>query len=44
MHMRFGGTGLPKHVVAHALIISDRRMIFKSDGKKLNIESYSSTT
>ena len=44
VHMRFGGTGLPKHVVAHALIISDRRMIFKSDGKKLNIESYSSTT
>jgi hypothetical protein len=36
----FGGNGMPKHVVAHALIISDRRMIFKSDGKKMNIESY----
>ena len=43
VRMRFGGTGMPKHVVAHALIISDRRMIFKSDGKKMNIESYTST-
>ena len=42
VRMRFGGTGLPKHVVAHALIISDRRMIFQSDGKKMNIESYTS--
>ena len=40
VRMRFGGTGMPKSVVAHALIISDRRMIFKSDGKKMNIESY----
>ena len=40
VRMRFGGNGMPKHVVAHALIISDRRMIFKSDGKKMNIESY----
>ena len=43
VRMRFGGSGMPKHVVAHALIISDRRMIFKSDGKKMNIESYTST-
>ena len=42
VHMRFGGSGMPKHVVAYALIISDRRMIFKSDGKRMNIESYSS--
>ena len=42
VRMRFGGNGLPKHVVAHALIISDRRMIFQSDGKKMNIESYTS--
>ena len=42
VRMRFGGTGLPKHVVAHALIISDRRMMFQSDGKKMNIESYTS--
>ena len=40
VRMRFGGDGLAEHVVAHALIISDRRMIFKSDGKKMNIESY----
>ena len=40
VRMRFGGNGMPKKCVAHALIISDRRMIFKSDGKKMNIESY----
>ena len=27
----------PEHVQAHALIISDRRMKFQSDGKKMNI-------
>jgi hypothetical protein len=27
----------PKFVRAHALIISDRRMKFQSDGKKMNI-------
>ena len=27
----------PAHVQAHALIISDRRMKFQSDGKKMNI-------
>ena len=27
----------PEHVRAHALIISDRRMKFQSDGKKMNI-------
>ncbi len=43
VRMRFGGDGLPEHVVAHALIISDRRMIFQSDGKKMNIESYMTT-
>ena len=30
-------TETPKHVRAHALIISDRRIIFKSDGNKMNI-------
>ena len=43
IRMRFGGNGMPKKCVAHALIISDRRMIFRSDGKKMNIESYPST-
>ncbi len=43
VRMRFGGDGLPDHVVAHALIISDRRMVFRGDGKKMNIESYIST-
>ena len=38
--MRFGGSGIPEKVVAHALIISDRRMIFKSDGSKMNIKDY----
>ena len=27
----------PEHLQAHALIISDRRLIFQSDGKKMNI-------
>ena len=40
INMRFGGNGIPKKVVAHALIISDRRMIFKSDGNKMNIKDY----
>ena len=40
INMRFGGSGIPKKVVAHALIISDRRMIFKSDGAKMNIKDY----
>ena len=40
INMRFGGNGVPKKVVAHALIISDRRMIFKSDGNKMNIKDY----
>ena len=39
VRMRFGGDGMPANVVAHALIISDRRMIFQSDGKKMNILS-----
>ena len=43
IRMRFGGTGVPKKCIAHALIISDRRMIFKSDGKKMNISSYPSS-
>ena len=30
-------TETPDHVQAHALIISDRRMKFQSDGKKMNI-------
>ena len=37
VRMRFGGNGVPQHVVAYALVISDRRMIFQSDGKKMNI-------
>ena len=40
INMRFGGSGIPKKVVAHAWIISDRRMIFKSDGSKMNIKDY----
>ena len=40
VNMRFGGNGIPKKVNAHALIISDRRMIFKSDGSKMNIRNY----
>ncbi len=42
IRMRFGGNGMPKKCIAHALIISDRRMIFRSDGKNMNIESYPS--
>ena len=40
INMRFGGSGIPKEVVAHALIISDCQMIFKSDGSKMNIKDY----
>ena len=40
INMRFNGNGIPQKVVAHALIISDRRMIFKSDGHKMNIKDY----
>ena len=40
INMRFGGSGVPAKVIAHALIISDRRMIFKSDGIKMNIKDY----
>ena len=36
VRMRFK-KGTPEHVRAHALIISDRRMKFQSDGKKMNI-------
>ena len=36
VRMRFGKE-TPEHVRAHALIISDRRMKFLSDGKKMNI-------
>ena len=43
IRMRFGGTGVPKKCIAHALIISDRRMVFQSDGKKMNINSYPSS-
>ena len=39
INMRFSGN-IPKKVVAHALIISDRRMTFKSDGNKMNIKDY----
>ena len=43
IRMRFGGAGIPKKCIAHALIISDRRFVFKSDGRKMNIESYTGT-
>ena len=36
VRMRFS-TETPEHVRAYALIISDRRMKFQSDGKKMNI-------
>lgn len=36
VRMRFGAN-MPKNVVAHALVISDRRIKFQSDGKKMNI-------
>ena len=42
VRMKFGAN-VPENVVAHALIISDRRIIFKSDGKKLNVEEYKDT-
>ena len=42
VRMKFGGN-VPDNVVAHALIISDRRIVFKSDGKKLNVEEYKDT-
>ena len=29
---------VPDNVIAHALIISERRFVFKSDGEKLNVE------
>ena len=41
IRMRFGGLGMPTKCIAHTLIISDRRFVIKSDGKKMNIESYS---
>ena len=40
--MKFG-TNIPDKMVAHAFIISDRRFVFKSDGRKMNIESYTGT-
>ena len=40
INMRFGGSGISEKVVAHVLIISDRRMIFKSDGAKMHIKDY----
>ena len=42
VRMKFGGN-VPDNVVAHALIISDRRIVFKSDGKKLTVEDYKDT-
>ena len=39
IRMKFG-TNIPDNVVAHALIISDRRFVFKSDGEKMNVEEY----
>ena len=42
VRMKFGAN-IPDNVVAHALIINDRRMIFKSNGKKLNVEEYKDT-
>ena len=39
VRMKFG-VNIPENVVAYALIISDGRIIFKSDGKKLNVEEY----
>ena len=37
--MKFSAN-VPDKVVAYALIISDRRIIFKSDGVKMNVEEY----
>ena len=42
VRMKFGAN-VPDNVVAHALIISDRLVIFKSDGRKLNVEEYTDT-
>ena len=39
VRMKFGAN-VPDNVIAHALIISDRRIIFKSDGQKFNVEEY----
>ena len=39
VRMKFGAN-VPDNVIAHAIIISDRRIIFKSDGQKLNVEEY----
>ncbi len=39
VQMKFGAN-VPDNVIAYALIISDRRIIFKSDGRKLNVEEY----
>ena len=39
VRMKFGAN-VPDNVIAHALIISDRRIISKSDGQKLNVEEY----
>ena len=43
IRMGFGRSGMPKKCIAYALIISDRRFVFKSNGGKMNIESYTST-
>ena len=42
VRMKFGAN-IPDNVVAHALIISDRRILFQSDGKKLTVEEYKDT-
>ena len=42
VRMKFGAN-IPDNVVVHALIISDRRILFKSDGKKLTVEEYKDT-
>ena len=36
VEMTFGGN-IPANTVAYALIISDRKLKFKSDGKKINV-------
>ena len=42
VRMKFGAN-VPEKVVAHALVISDRRIIFKSDGKRFNVQDYKET-
>ena len=42
IRMKFSAN-VPDKVVAYALIISDRRIIFKSDGVKMNVEEYKDT-